>query len=70
MVIDLILKLDRELEVTSLIISHDIQNAQRISDRVGLLHNGAIAHTCNAEDMWNQTSEVFNHFLQGDGRLL
>jgi phospholipid/cholesterol/gamma-HCH transport system ATP-binding protein len=70
MVIDLILKLDRELEVTSLIISHDIHNAQRISDRVGLLYNGSIVHTCNAEDMWNQTNDLFNHFLQGDGRLL
>jgi phospholipid/cholesterol/gamma-HCH transport system ATP-binding protein len=70
MVVDLILKLDRELEVTSLIISHDIHNAQRISDRVGLLYNGTIVHTCRAEEMWNQTNDVFNHFLEGDGGLL
>jgi phospholipid/cholesterol/gamma-HCH transport system ATP-binding protein len=70
MVVDLILKLDRELEVTSLIISHDIHNAQRISDRVGLLYNGTIVHTCMAEEMWNQTNDVFNHFLEGDGGLL
>lgn len=63
---DLIIKLNKEQNITSLVISHDIRSAEKISDRVSMLYKGQIVNTCNAEDVWNQDNELFNKFVQGD----
>lgn len=63
---NLIIKLNKEQNITSLVISHDIRSAEKISDRVSMLYKGQIVNTCNAEDIWNQDNELFNKFVQGD----
>lgn len=63
---DLIMKLNSEENITSLVISHDIRSAAKISNRVSMLYKGKIIHTCSAEDIWNQDNELFNKFVQGD----
>jgi phospholipid/cholesterol/gamma-HCH transport system ATP-binding protein len=62
---ELILKLNHELGISSLIISHDIVGTERISDRVALLHEGKIVLTCNASEMRYQDDDVFNEFING-----
>jgi len=66
----LIAQLNRELNVSSLIISHDVESIQKISDRIAMLHQGNIIHTCNAKDMWNQSNEIFNKFIHGEVEFL
>jgi phospholipid/cholesterol/gamma-HCH transport system ATP-binding protein len=62
---ELILKLNHELGISSLIISHDIVGTERISDRVALLHEGQIVLTCNASEMRYQDDDIFNEFING-----
>jgi phospholipid/cholesterol/gamma-HCH transport system ATP-binding protein len=62
---DLIVRLNRELGITSLIISHDVAGTERISDRVSLLHDGKIVLTCETKEMWYQDNAIFNEFING-----
>ncbi|HQT90915.1 MAG TPA: ATP-binding cassette domain-containing protein [Candidatus Kryptobacter bacterium] len=62
---ELIIKLNRDLGITSLIISHDITGTERISNRVALLHDGKIILTCDTADMRNQENDIFNEFIDG-----
>ncbi|MCL5268531.1 MAG: ATP-binding cassette domain-containing protein [Bacteroidetes bacterium] len=62
---ELILRLNGELGITSLIISHDISGTEKISNRVALLHDGKIVLTCDTKDMWYQDNDVFNEFING-----
>lgn len=63
---ELIQKLHRELKTTSLIISHDIENLQKFSERVAMLHEGRIITVCRASEMWEQENEVFSRFIRGE----
>jgi phospholipid/cholesterol/gamma-HCH transport system ATP-binding protein len=63
---NLIKKLNKERSVTSLVISHNIESAEKISDRIGMIYKGKIIHTCKAEDLWDQDNEIFNKFIHGD----
>ncbi len=62
---DLIIKLDEELQTSSMVISHDISSIPNFSDRIAMMHAGRIVLTCPADQMWNQENEVFNDFLYG-----
>ncbi len=66
----LIAQLNRDLDVSSLIISHDVESIQKLSDRIAMLYQGNIIHTCNAKDMWNQSNEIFNKFIHGEVEFL
>jgi len=65
----LILKLNRELGTTSLVISHDIKSVEKTSDRVAMLHRGKIVLTCKAKELWQQEDETFNQFIRGEVNL-
>jgi len=61
----LIKKLNDELGITSLIISHDIAGTEKISDRVSMLYEGKIILTCDTKDIWKQENKIFNDFITG-----
>lgn len=63
---DIIIKLNKELKITSLVISHNIHSAETISDRVGMLYQGKIIHLCDADKIWEQDNKIFNQFIHGD----
>ncbi len=63
---ELILKLNKELGTTSLVISHDISSVEKISDRVAMLHRGKIILECDVKDMWKQDDKTFNQFIRGE----
>src|SRR6056297_1082883 len=62
---ELIIKLDEELQTSSLVISHDISSIPHFSDRVAMMHGGKIVLTCEADKIWDQKNEVFKDFLHG-----
>ena len=66
---DLIVKLNREMNITSIVITHDIASIEKISHRVGMLYHGKMIHVCQAKEMWQQDNEIFNKFIHGDKRL-
>ncbi len=69
MINDLIVDLNNRLGTTSLIISHDIPGVERISNRIAMLYQGQIVHSCNAKDLWRQDHEVFNQFIHGKAEI-
>jgi len=67
---DLIVKLNREMNITSLVISHDMGSVEKASTRVAMLHKGRVIVTCHADDLWRQTDKVFNSFIHGNSEIL
>jgi phospholipid/cholesterol/gamma-HCH transport system ATP-binding protein len=60
---DLILKLQAELEVSSIVVTHDIRSAFRISNRVALLFEGALVFVGTPEEMVASEDEYVREFL-------
>ena len=62
---DYILKLQSELNVTSVVVTHDMPLARRVSDRVALLYDGKAVVQGAMEDVEASGNEVFELFVQG-----
>jgi phospholipid/cholesterol/gamma-HCH transport system ATP-binding protein len=60
---DLILKLQRDLGVTSVVVTHDIRSAFRIGNRVALLFEGRIMFKGSPEDMMDSDEGYVREFL-------
>ena len=59
----LIMKLQRELKVTSIVVSHDIRAVFRIATRVALLHEGRFAFLGTPEEMAAAEDSYIRDFL-------
>jgi phospholipid/cholesterol/gamma-HCH transport system ATP-binding protein len=62
---ELILKLRRELGVTTIVVTHDMTSAYKIADRIVMLHNGRIVVDGNAEQIRNHPFPVVQQFIKG-----
>ena len=61
----LIMKLQRELGVTSIVVSHDIRSSFRMATKVALLNNRRIAYFGTPEDMTASDDKYIQDFLGG-----
>jgi phospholipid/cholesterol/gamma-HCH transport system ATP-binding protein len=66
MVHQLIAKLDKELGATSIVVTHDIEGALTISDRLALLEGGKIRFVGTPEEFRNSDNQVVHAFLDRD----
>ena len=62
---DYILKLQSELKVTSVVVTHDMPLARRVSDQVALLYDGKAVVQGAMEDVEASGNEVFELFVEG-----
>jgi phospholipid/cholesterol/gamma-HCH transport system ATP-binding protein len=62
---ELILKLERELGVTTVVVTHDMKSAYKVADRVIMLHNGKIIADGDADYIRNHPHPVVQQFIQG-----
>jgi phospholipid/cholesterol/gamma-HCH transport system ATP-binding protein len=60
---DLIRKLQRELDVTSIVVTHDIRAGFRVASRVNLIRDGRIAFDGTPEDMIAADDAYIQRFL-------
>ena len=60
----LVVKLRRELAVASVVVTHDIRSALRISNRVALLHRGRIVFMGSPEEMIASEDGYVREFLR------
>jgi len=60
---DLILKLQRDLGVTGVVVTHDIRSAFRIGNRVALLFDGRIMFQGSPEEMMDSDDGYVREFL-------
>lgn len=59
----LIVKLNRELNVTSVVVTHDIESAKSIASRIALLEEGQVAAVGTPEQLLDSDNEVLQAFL-------
>lgn len=70
MVDRLILRMRDELEVTSLVITHDVESAYRISDRIAMLYEGRVRAEGTPEEMRAVQDPVVRAFMEGKPELM
>lgn len=66
----IILQMRDELGVTSLVITHDMQSAYRISDRIAMLHEGRVRAVGTPEEIQESEDPVVRGFIEGEPELL
>lgn len=59
----LIHDLQRDLGVTSVVVTHDMISALTISDRIAMLHQGTVSEVSAPVDFLHSENEVVRHFL-------
>jgi len=62
---ELILKLQRELGVTTVVVTHDMNSAYKIADRIIMLHNGKIVADGDADHIRNHPHPIVQQFIHG-----
>jgi len=63
---ELILKLQRELGVTTIVVTHDMTSAYKIANRIIMLHNGKIIADGDAEHIRNHPHPTVQQFIKGE----
>jgi phospholipid/cholesterol/gamma-HCH transport system ATP-binding protein len=62
---DLIVDLRKKLGVTSVAITHDMQSAYKISDRIAMLYKGVIQEIGTPDQIRNTTNPIVRQFITG-----
>jgi phospholipid/cholesterol/gamma-HCH transport system ATP-binding protein len=62
---ELILRLQRDLCITSVAVTHDMVSATKIADRIAMLYEGQIIFDGTPEQIQNSTDPVVQQFIQG-----
>src|SRR5215204_1496099 len=63
---ELILKLQRELNVTSIVVTHDMNSAFKVADRIVMLHEGHIVFDGTPDEIQKSTDPVVQRFVLGE----
>ncbi len=61
----LINELNERLQVTSIIVTHDMQSVDRIADRVVMLHTGKIIFEGDLNDLHTSDNPIVHQFVHG-----
>jgi phospholipid/cholesterol/gamma-HCH transport system ATP-binding protein len=63
---ELIIDLNRQLEATFMVVTHDISTAKRVSDYIGMLYRRNLVRFGPAHEMFESEIPVVRQFLAGD----
>lgn len=62
---DLIRHMNKQFKITSVIITHDIESAFAVSDRIAFLHEGKIVFVGTVDEARDSSCEVLRDFVNG-----
>jgi len=62
---DLILRMKNELNVSTVIITHDIASAYKVADRIAMLYGGKIIEEGTPEEIEKSKNPVIKQFIRG-----
>lgn len=62
---ELILALTRHLGISSIVVTHDMQSARKIADRMVLLYNGRVVADAKKEAFLRSDDPLVNRFIHG-----
>lgn len=63
---ELILKLEEELGITGVVVTHDMKSAYKVADRIVMLHHGKIIADGDADHIHNHSDPVVQQFIKGE----
>ena len=66
MIDQLILDLSRKLNMTSVVVTHEMKSAFRIADQVIMLHKGRVLQVGTAEEIQNSSDAYVRQFIEGE----
>jgi phospholipid/cholesterol/gamma-HCH transport system ATP-binding protein len=61
----LILDMQRKLKVTSVVVTHDMQSAYQVADRIGMIYDGRIIHEGTASETRGSKNPYVQQFVTG-----
>jgi phospholipid/cholesterol/gamma-HCH transport system ATP-binding protein len=62
---DLILRMQKEMNVTSVVITHDMTSAYKVADRIAMLYNGKIIQIGAPGEIRKSANPVVQQFIHG-----
>lgn len=62
---ELIRKLQRELTITSVVVTHDMKSAYHVGDRIAMLHEGKIIVSGTPEEVRSTDHPILRQFIEG-----
>lgn len=66
----LIIRMREELGVTGIVITHDLQSAFRVSDRIAMLYDGRVRTVGSVEAIRESTDPLLRAFIEGRPELM
>jgi phospholipid/cholesterol/gamma-HCH transport system ATP-binding protein len=66
----LILRMDDELGVTSVVVTHDMTSAYRVADRIAMLYQGRIRFVGTPEEIQLANDPIVRGFIEGRPELM
>lgn len=66
----LILRMDEELGVTSVVVTHDMTSAYRVADRIAMLYEGRIRTVGTPDEIQDTDDPIVKGFIEGRPELL
>ena len=62
---DLILEMQKKLKVTSVVVTHDMQSAYKVANRIAMIYDGKIIGTGSPEEIRNSKDPYIRQFVTG-----
>jgi phospholipid/cholesterol/gamma-HCH transport system ATP-binding protein len=61
----LIVKLADQLNITSVVVTHDLASAYKVADRIAMLHDGKIIFVGTPDEVRNSDNAIVRQFIEG-----
>lgn len=65
----LIMRMKKELGVTSLVITHDMKSAYTVSDRIAMLYEGRVVEVGTPDEIRSSENDIVRSFVEGRAEL-
>ncbi len=62
---ELICRLQRELDITSVVVTHDIKSAYKVGNHIAMLHGGRIVFSASPDEMRATDNPIVRQFIEG-----
>ncbi|HWZ58946.1 MAG TPA: ABC transporter ATP-binding protein [Gemmatimonadaceae bacterium] len=66
---DLMLRMEHQLGVTGVVITHDMRSAYTVSNRIAMLYEGRVRQVGSVDEIRNTTDPVVRQFIDGRAQL-
>jgi phospholipid/cholesterol/gamma-HCH transport system ATP-binding protein len=66
---DLMVRMERQLGVTGVVITHDMRSAYTVANRIAMLYEGKVRQFGSVDEIKNTTDPVVRQFIEGRAEL-